>query len=201
MKIVIIIIIALMVIAGIIMFFSEKPSKDLPAAVVGDTAGADNIVPLRNDVQADNASSEIKNLDFAFIGFGPGKSHPGTFENITVENLTHNDSGLNSGKITFDTTSVKTDSNLLDKDLCKASFFDCDNFPEIVFEITGSQKTESGYTVTGDLTFKGITKSVSFDATQNSGIITSNFRLNVEQFGFKAPVVDDEVEVILSAKI
>jgi polyisoprenoid-binding protein YceI len=48
-----------------------------------------------------------------------------------------------------------------DKHLCSADFFEVARYPTLTFKSTKVAKTKTGYTVTGDLTIKGTTRSVS----------------------------------------
>ena len=65
---------------------------------------------------------------------------------------------------TVDATSVFTNSADRDGHLKSADFFEVETYPELKFESTSITKTDDGeYTLTGDLTIKGITKSVELD--------------------------------------
>ncbi|RYL87548.1 YceI family protein [Sporolactobacillus sp. Y61] len=76
----------------------------------------------------------------------------------------------NSGKITaidakVDVASIDTRNADRDNHLKSADFFEAEKFPEIRFVSTSiTSKDEDEYTITGDLSIKGITKSVTFDA-------------------------------------
>jgi polyisoprenoid-binding protein YceI len=52
-----------------------------------------------------------------------------------------------------------------DKHLKTADFFDAAKFPEMTFQSTRVEKKGKNYMMTGDLTIKGVTKSVSFPFT------------------------------------
>lgn len=198
MKILGIVLLVGVLVVGYILLTSEKPDQNLPAADVAESTVSENVAEgAVDDKQMEENLSVISNLDFSFVGFGPGKSHPGTFEDIKIENLSYDENGLNSGTATIMVESVKTDNKTLDGHLCGENFFDCENHKEIVFNVTGSE----GATVTGDLTFKGITKSVSFDltASENGSSYETDFRLNVKEFGFEGPTVNEEVQIKFTA--
>jgi len=89
---------------------------------------------------------------------------------VQESELTANEDGLSSGSILFNMDSIKTVSTGvgggqagLDKHLKSADFFDVAQFPTATFEITGSEKTEVEhmYNVSGNLTMKGVTESVT----------------------------------------
>lgn len=48
-----------------------------------------------------------------------------------------------------------------DKHLMSAEYFDAEKYPQLMFKSTKVEKTPKGYTVTGDLTIKGKTKSIA----------------------------------------
>lgn len=65
---------------------------------------------------------------------------------------------------TVDATSVFTNNVDRDGHLKSADFFEVETYPELKFESTRITKTDDGeYTLIGDLTIKGITKSVELD--------------------------------------
>ena len=61
--------------------------------------------------------------------------------------------------------SINTRSEKRDQHLRAADFFDVENHPEIRFESRNIERSEDAFTVTGDLTIKGITREVAFRAT------------------------------------
>jgi polyisoprenoid-binding protein YceI len=67
-----------------------------------------------------------------------------------------------------DVNSIDTDVDERDTHLKSADFFDAAKYPTIVFKSTSFKKIDSKkYKVTGDLTFHGITKTVSLEAIAN----------------------------------
>ncbi len=66
----------------------------------------------------------------------------------------------------IDTRSEKRDGHLR-----SADFLDVENFPELTFTSTKIAGTKERFTITGDLTIRGTTKSVALDATyEGTGI-------------------------------
>jgi len=58
--------------------------------------------------------------------------------------------------------------------LQSADFFDTEQYPTAKFELTSSEKTGETHKISGNLTIKGITKNISFEATvQNSGDVVT----------------------------
>ena len=67
--------------------------------------------------------------------------------------------------VTIGTASVDTRSDQRDTHLKSADFFDSEKYPNMTFRSTKVVRTSEGKgTVTGDLTIRGITQSVTLDA-------------------------------------
>lgn len=66
----------------------------------------------------------------------------------------------------LDINSIDTNQSQRDGHLKSADFFDAEQYPKITFKSTSFKKTsdEDVYTLTGDLTIKGITKPVTLAA-------------------------------------
>ncbi len=62
--------------------------------------------------------------------------------------------------------SVNTENEKRDEHLRSADFFDVTKYPDVKFKSTSVKKTGDGkYTITGDLTLRGVTKSVDLATT------------------------------------
>jgi polyisoprenoid-binding protein YceI len=117
-------------------------------------------------------------------GYKPTGQHHGTV-NISGGNLRLKDKAITGGKFTFDMTSIKVIdienpqyNAKLTYHLKSADFFGVQAFPGATFEITGIQpinaagfdrSKEKGnliptHAITGNLTIKGISKSITFNA-------------------------------------
>jgi polyisoprenoid-binding protein YceI len=80
-----------------------------------------------------------------------------------------------------------------DKHLKTADFFDAAKFPEMTFASTKVEKKGKAYMLTGDLTIKGVTKSVSFPFTVTGAVkdpwggtrfgVSAETRINRRDFG------------------
>jgi polyisoprenoid-binding protein YceI len=70
------------------------------------------------------------------------------------------------------TSSIETGNERRDNHLRGDDFFNAEKFPEIRFKSTRIEKTgDNNYTITGDLTIRDTTKSVTLDA-KHKGIMT-----------------------------
>lgn len=67
---------------------------------------------------------------------------------------------------TIKVASINTDNARRDSHLQSDDFFNAEKFPAIKFKSTSFAKVgDNKYTITGDLTIRDVTKSVTFDAT------------------------------------
>ncbi|BBH53767.1 YceI family protein [Fluviispira sanaruensis] len=136
---------------------------------------------------------KIKNLGFMNVS--------GKF-NIFKGNLKLSDNFLNS-KIEgiVETSSIDTDSESRDKHLKSEDFFEVAKYPNMKFvgkNLTGEQMN---FKVTGDLTIKGITKSVTFSGIKSDdqdkfqiSCIINRKEFNIIYGSF----ISDEVQIILN---
>ena len=89
----------------------------------------------------------------------------GSFTHFTA-NLDGNAEDLSGATISFDIDVKSINSNNEDRDnhLRSGDFFDVETYPSIKFTATDIKKKDDGeYDVTGNLTIKDVTKSVTFD--------------------------------------
>lgn len=69
-------------------------------------------------------------------------------------------------ELTADVKTVTTFNDMRDGHLQKPDMFDTEKFPNLTFKSTSIAKTgDKTYKLTGDLTMKGVTKSVTLDLT------------------------------------
>lgn len=90
-------------------------------------------------------------------------------------------------EVSVETTSINTDLEPRDNHLKSEDMFDVVNFPAMTFKSTAFKKIqENKYTLTGDLTIKGITKSITFDVVMNGPVVNPNKNAKNMQVGMKA---------------
>jgi polyisoprenoid-binding protein YceI len=69
-------------------------------------------------------------------------------------------------ELTAETASINSENEMRDKDLRSAGFFDVEKFPALTFKSTSFKKVSGNkYSLAGDLTLKGVTKSITMDVT------------------------------------
>ena len=143
---------------------------------------------------------------------------PGFFRDFAgTVNYDGKDVSKSSVEFSAKVTSVDTGVTGRDNHLRTADFFEVEKFPDMTFKSTKVEKKGNAWTVTGDLTMKGVTKSVAipFNITgflpgnQRNGPrmgITGETTINRRDFGVNygnnlpgtnTPVISDDVKVVL----
>ncbi len=119
---------------------------------------------------------------------------------------------LKGVNIEIDAASVSTGVKKRDDHLRSPDFFNVKQFPKLTFKSTKVEKKGDGYSVTGDLTIHGVTKSITIDVAKtgmgkdpwgNERIgFASDFTIKRSDFGitFMADGLSDEVKLMLSAE-
>lgn len=97
-----------------------------------------------------------------------GGAHDGTVMIKSGKVMVGENQEITSGSFVIDMTTIDTYENLprLEDHLNNEDFFDTATHPEASFEITSAiMDAEGEYTLTGNLTIKGITNEISFPAS------------------------------------
>ena len=109
-------------------------------------------------------------------------SHNGTI-NISNGIINTNDGKIEGGEFTLDMTSINNEDlegemkTKLEGHLKSEDFFSVESNPESTFVITSVEDNNGKSNITGDLTIKGITNSVSF---------TANTKVTADELEFEA---------------
>ncbi len=142
---------------------------------------------------------------------------PGYFRDFTgTVNYDAADPSKSTVQFTAKMTSVDTGVAPRDNHLRTKDFFEVETYPEMTFKSTSVAKKGKGWVLTGDLTMKSVTKSVSipFDITgfvpggERSGAkigIAGETTINRRDFGVNyggnmpngVPTLSDDVKVVL----
>ncbi len=180
------------VIIGYFAFNYRSTPQDIQQATV------ENTQITATSTAAKNTALNANVFSISFTGYGPaGKTETGTFatSSFSYVDVTENDLP-EQGVAVFDVSSVNTGKAGLDKHLCADDFFMCSKFPEARFVITKIEQIPSSeYTFTGNLSFMGTEKSVSFNAKKINGAFIGEFLLDTTSFNFKYAGVDSKVLV------
>jgi len=125
---------------------------------------------------------------------------------------------LFSVDVSVATASVDTRHNARDDHLRSGDFLDSDNYPEMIFKMTGAQKTdERTGTITGNLTLVGETRPMILDVTwidagyypfgdrhyaigisARGSILRSEWGMT---YGIAYGLVGDEIEIMIEAEL
>ncbi|MGA0559935.1 YceI family protein [Larkinella sp. VNQ87] len=145
----------------------------------------------------------------------------GKFTSFEGQAETNGDS-FDGAKLTFsaDIDSIQTGAEQRDGHLKSADFFDAANHPKLIFESTSVTKTgDDTYDIVGDLTIRGITKSVTLKAEEGGQMVDfyGNTKAGFEitgtikrkEFGLSwdavteagGVVVSDDVKLILNVQV
>jgi len=119
-----------------------------------------------------------------------------------------------------DVASIDTNQTQRDEHLRSGDFFDAENYPKLTFTSTSLDKTgEDTYKLNGDLTIKGVTKSVTLDA-EYGGAMTDFYgqskagfevtgKISRKEFGLSwsatteagGVVVGDEIKLVINIQL
>lgn len=179
------------VIAGGLFLASCQDAPKADSAEVTDAQQVEQAAGVT--YAADVTQSKVE-----WVGTKPVGQHHGTF---TLQNgtLIVSENALKGGTFTIDIKSVTPDdqeaegNKKLQGHLLSADFFDAEKHPTGTFEITnvteGVQNAQdlvmkdATHTITGNLTLKGITKSITFPAkvAVTEGNVTAHANFNIDR--------------------
>ncbi len=168
--------------------------QDAPEADNAEVTEAQEVeTTAGNTYAADVSQSKVE-----WIGTKPVGQHHGTFK-LQNGTLIVSENALKGGTFTVDIKSVTPDDQdaegnaKLQGHLMSADFFDAEKHPTGTFEITnvteGVQNTDglvmkdATHTITGNLTLKGVTKSITFPAKVQvaESNITADANFNIDR--------------------
>lgn len=203
MKKLIWVIVIIVVIGGIWIAVTSGAPSDVEESTITDpnatTTDSDQDITVAPVIPAD-AKIDVKS--FSFTGYGPGKVEEGTFTSYKVEDLKIQNDKIVGGRFVIDTKSISVKSERLKEHLCSEDFFECATYPQIVFEVMSSkQASDNTYTITGDLTFHGVTKEISFTVLKDEDTYSADFRLDTTPFQFKYVAIDKDVRIQFSGTV
>lgn len=184
-----------------------------PAAPEAPAAPAAPVTPAAPTTYPGKALTPAGTL--GFTGAKITKSHDGTFGSWSGSLFVDGDkvTGLT---VEAQVASLATDSGKLDEHLKSPDFFEVDRWPTATFKSTSitegapadSKLAGANATVTGDLTIRDTTKSVTFPAVvevgQSEVKASTEFFINRKDFGIVYPGKPDDLikdEVVLRVSL
>lgn len=168
-------------------FSSDKEVKSDNSAEV--ELNDDNIEVEDDKAPLVSGNYQVNTADSQVIWHGyrlVGSDHTGTVA-VKSGSLQIDDGSLAGGQFVIDLNSLKSDEGLasLETHLKSADFFDVGNYPEASLVITQVTKTieSDAYQVDANLTIKGITAPVSFEAEleQNGANLQAETDLEIDR--------------------
>ena len=160
------------------------------------------------DPMHSNAQFEVRHLGISNV--------QGEFTKVSgTVMIDDSDITKSSVEASLDASSVDTRVSRRDDDLRSEGFFDVAKYPTITFKSTRVEKDGEGkLKVTGDLTIKGVTKSVTLDVTGPTAPITAmggqrrgmsaTIKINRNDFGVSkdpAPMIGDEISILIDCEM
>lgn len=174
---------SLVLVAALAIAACDDPAKGKPRAEVG--TAQPTATASEGRVQYTLVTDQSK-VDF--VGSKVTGKHDGGFKSIKgTANVEGTSPETSTVEIDIDMKSVWTDDERLTGHLKSADFFDVENHPNAKFVSTKIEKSGSAYTVTGNLTLHGQTKSIKFPATitlgDDTATVKADFSINRQDFG------------------
>ncbi len=181
-----------------------------------DATAADTVVEKDFGAKSDTYLSEERHryITFSYSHFGYSRPSVRWRDWEAVLNWNAEDPEASSITVAIDAASVDSGVDVFDGHLKGEDFFDVANYPDIVFISTKIERTgDDTGVMTGELTIKGITKSIMLDVKFNNGAFDE--RNNRYKIGFSAktavnrsdfdldtyvPAVSDQVDVMIEAE-
>jgi polyisoprenoid-binding protein YceI len=143
-----------------------------------------------------------ENTKITFVGTKPGGKHDGGFKTVTgTATVTDGNPATLKIEAEIDCDSLYSDDAKLTGHLKSPDFFAVKDNPKATFKTTKVEKTDKGYTVTGDLTLLGKAKAVSFPAAiaEKDGMLTltADFQIDRNDWGmsYGKGKIDDKVSI------
>jgi polyisoprenoid-binding protein YceI len=157
-------------------------------------------------VAADIYALTGDNTKITFVGAKKNGKHEGGFKKLAGTATVEGDPTTAKIVVDIDTTSLWSDNEKLTAHLKNPDFFAVKDYPKATFKSTKVEKTDKGYTITGDLTMLGKTKPVTIPAQAavagDTLTISSEFKINKADWGmnYGKGMIEDEVALKLDVK-
>jgi polyisoprenoid-binding protein YceI len=143
---------------------------DTPTTVLDDISGAYTLDPAHSRLGFSARHAMVATVRGAFTEF-TGTAH--------VDTANPSDSKV---EVSIVANSINTGQQQRDDHLRSGDFFESEEFPNITFTSTNVSRDGEDWTITGDLTIKGVTKSIAvpFEYTGSAQDPFGNTRIGFE---------------------
>ncbi|MBX9626215.1 MAG: YceI family protein [Gemmataceae bacterium] len=159
-------------------------------------------------VAADTYPLTGDNTKITFVGSKKNGKHEGGFKKLTGTVTVDGDPSTAKIAVDIDTASLWSDDPKLTGHLKSPDFFAVKDHPKATFKSTKVEKTDKGYTITGDLTLLGKTKPVTLPAkvavAGDALTLTGETKINKSDWGMnygkEKGMIDDDVALKVEVK-
>jgi polyisoprenoid-binding protein YceI len=157
-----------------------------PSDGVHRTSGADAQPVVATDLAVGKPYVIRAESKIGFIGSKVTGSHDGGFHRFAGTIPVENGRIVTPAEIRIDMDSTWSDNDRLTAHLKNDDFFDVPNHPISTFVVTSVEAAGSEQAVTGNLTLRGVTKSISFPSTvrvsDDAVTVQAEFAINRKDF-------------------
>ncbi len=178
-------------------FGCEDPAKGKVKAQTGEAQQASTAAPSAGAKTYRFDAASGSKLDW--VGAKVTRKHEGTFKSFNGA-IQVDPAAPEKGKVDveIETASLYTaDGDRLLNHLKSADFFDVATYPKATFASTDVKKAGEDWTITGNLTLHGVTKSITFPAKVKVGDAgvdaDAEFAINRKDFGMAYPGAADDL--------
>lgn len=173
----------------------KDEAKPAPKAASAEATTQANIDPIEGALAFPFTQAESK---LSWVGRKVTGRHEGSFGVFGgIIEVVGNDPAKSRVRAEIDMSSLSTTPEKLVSHLKTDDFFAVDKFPRANFVSTSVAKTDTGYSVTGNLTLHGVTRALTFPAsiTMSDAEVTVNaeFAINRKEFGIVYPGKPDDL--------
>lgn len=167
----------------------KNPTKNVEPAVVADAVEVAPVEQAEAPVATQTIALNSENTKVTWIGSKVTGAHDGGFNTVSGEMTVAGTVDSIRGHIDIDVTSIYSDEDKLTEHLRSGDFFSVEQYPSAKFVVTniGEEGDEGKRVVTGNLTLRGVEKSITFPAaiavTDTNVTFEALFKINRKDFG------------------
>ncbi|MFW5687910.1 MAG: YceI family protein [Bacteroidota bacterium] len=133
-------------------------------------------IPLQAYNQQINTDESKVSFRIGNLGVNTVK---GTFTGMSGDvNFDEQNLGQSSFSVCIDASSIDTGVTRRDEDLRDEKYFHVAEYPEICFVSDNISRSDDGYRTRGELTLKGVTRSITIPFEKEGNILRGSFSLN-----------------------
>ncbi len=170
---------------------AEKKSNrknEVSSETKKDTVTKKDILPSTEKSIAKKWNAKASAAQIKFSVKGPFGTVHGNLNGLRSTIVFEKDNlAASSFSARVDSKSISTGIKSRNSDLQKEKYLDSDKYPSISFQSDKIQKSGTGYKAIGDLTIKGVTKSIeipfTFSEKGNDGVFKGSFTLQRQDYG------------------